>query len=111
MVTFDIQLSDRTNTKAPLPINQKNMATMPIPKYYDTYGKKHCMFSNYFTMIVDYHYITEKELQKRQPRFQQQQHKGSQMEWLLQNTPHLTKTWPIAPTLTSTTKEDIRGTA
>ncbi len=83
--------TDGTDTKVPLPINPNNMANMPMPKQLNTCGKSHILFSIYFTMIMDYHHLIEKEIQRQQIRLQRQtQAKSSQMERLLANTPNLT---------------------
>ena len=82
------------DTKVPLPINPNNMANMPMPKQLNTCGNNHVMFSIYFTMIMDYHHLIDKEIQRRQARLQRQtQTKASQMERLLANKPNLT--YPI----------------
>ena len=87
---------DGTNTKVPLPLNPTHMANMSAPKAIYTLGHWHTGFSIYFTMTMDYHYVIERELRRRQHRHQehinstQQPNKQSQMERLLVNTPILT---------------------
>jgi len=71
-------------------------------------------------MIMDYHHLIEKEIQRRQIRLQRQtQAKSSQMERLLANTPNLTypiltypnatKPKPSQSIPTSTTPEVIKA--
>jgi len=107
--------TDGTDTKVPLPINSNNMANMPTPNYLHTCGKRHIMLSIYFTMIMDYHHVIEKEIKRQQLRLQRNsQIKFSQMERLLANTPNLTYPCVTKPktsqsTPTSTTKEEIKA--